>query len=691
MSNTTVKTFTFGTRRIRVNNRLVITLTISVLFVLGFFTIRKIEHEVKSIARFSLEQSLRANAESMLQFLGSKKAEMTIISQNPELLDFASTVTEDFAVMNASDMERSVAFKNLSKRMANLIQKSDYIDFYLVNLEGVYVASSDAKYYRLQGPRLRDELTSVLDKGDVFVSLPVFAQKDKNDPDKVPLMFTARNLYKEGKLFARLALRLDPARHFSRVMKASRSGESGETYAINRDGMMISESRFLDGLKKGGLLDETDASAVLRVKVQTPKGSPTFMARNVLSESKDVLYPNINSNIDGYLDYRGAEVIGAWTFLSEYGFAITSEVDEKEAFSSLDIIRFNFRMMLGLAALFAIGLVIYSRMTVKMQEKFRDALKEARELGQYALHEKLGEGGMGIVYKATHKMMHRETALKLLKPDACTERDLKLFENEVQQTCKLTHPNTISIYDYGKTDDGTFYYVMEYLKGMELDDIVKRNGIIPANRAIYFLKQICGSLYEAHSAGLVHRDIKGQNVFITTRGGEQDIVKVLDFGLVREIADTDNSMIDNVSGTPKYMSPESVTRPREVDHRTDIYAVGILAFYMLTAEYPFTGSTPIAILMQHVNDNPPRVSSLNFKVSAELEAIVMKCLEKDPQDRFQTTKEMSDALDKCDEGSWRSGDAEQWWSKNNTLIEGSDSSIRIEHDIERTIQIELGD
>mgnify|MGYP001976170975 CR=1 FL=1 len=345
--------------------------------------------------------------------------------------------------------------------------------------------------------------------------------------------------------------------------------------------------------------------------------------------------------------------------------------------------------MLGMAAVFAVGIIIYSRMTVSMQENFKYALSEARELGQYALIEKIGEGGMGIVYKATHKMMHRDTALKLLKNEACSDRDLKLFENEVRQTCKLNHPNTIRVYDYGKTDDGTFYYVMEYLEGMELDDIIKNIGAMPPSRVIHFLKQICASLNEAHKAGLVHRDIKAQNIFITNIGEEYDVVKVLDFGLVREVSDTDNSMVDNVSGTPRYMSPEAVLHPRDVDHLTDIYAIGILGFFMLTGDYPFSGSTPVAILMKHVNKTAPRPSLfLDEPLPKDLEDIIMKCLEKEKENRPQSTKEIISMLEKCEDYlAWTPSNAEKWWGKNsddNNAVD-EEASTQIEH----TIQIKL--
>ncbi|MCH2206028.1 MAG: serine/threonine protein kinase [Lentisphaerales bacterium] len=689
MSNS-VKSYSFGTRTIRFNNRIVITAVVVLLFSIGFFTIRKIENGLHSIAKEGLEQTLNANAESLIQYLEDQKSDSNIVTKNPELVKLAESLV-DYSYKNGVEtIEQQSAYSDFSKRLSGLLKDLEFTDYYLINMNFTHIVTSDPSYKGRKVGVLPDELLRTLKAGKVYVSLPIFMKGEEEKLNAKPLMFTAQYIYRNNQAFAILALRLDPSEEFSRVMFKSRTGESRETYAINSDGMMISNSRFLKGLQNEGLIQEGQKSSVLKLKVQSPDGKLTVMAESALSKATKVTYPNLESNTEGYDDYRGVNVIGAWTYLADYGFAITSEIDYDEAYQSLFIIRNNFRIMLGLAVLFGLGTVVYSRKAVKMQVKFRDALKEAKELGQYVLTKKLGEGGMGVVYKATHKMMHRDTALKLLKNEACTDRDLKLFENEVQQTCKLTHPNTIRVYDYGKTDDGTFYYVMEYLEGMELNDIVKRMGPLSPERAIYFLKQICASLNEAHSIGLVHRDIKSQNVFITQQGGEYDVVKVLDFGLVREVSDTDNSMLDNVSGTPAYMSPESVVRPRDVNHSSDLYAVGILGFYILTGGYPFEGSTPVSLLMKHVNEKPPRPSEILGKpLPKDLENVIFKCLEKEQEDRPESARHLFDLLDNCEaSGNWDLQKAEKWWGAKPMIKAEKKDEISTKA-IDQTVQISL--
>ena len=688
--NSSVKSFSFGTRTIRINNRIVISVVIVLLFTVGFFTIRKVESAVQESARNSLQLTLNANALYLLEYLDSQKSSTSLASKSPELLQAAQLLVDHSYKNGLEGIEGNSAFIEFSTRLKSLLKEKNFTDFYLINMDFQHIATSDTSYKGRKVGQLPEELLRTLNAGDVYVSLPVFKNGEEDKVNGQSLMFTAQYMFKEGKPFAILALRIDPTAEFSRVMMRSRSGETAETYALNREGFMISNSRFVKDLSESGFIEKDQKSSVLKVRVEKPDGGLTIMAKSALSKKPEVNYPNLESNVEGYLDYRGVDVIGAWTYLSEYNFAISTEIDYDEAYSSLFIIRTNFRIMLGLAALFAIGIVIYSRKTLKMQEKFRDAIKEARELGQYALIKKLGEGGMGIVYKATHKMMHRDTALKLLKNEACTERDLKLFENEVRQTCKLSHPNTIRVYDYGKTDDGTFYYVMEYLEGMELDDIVKKMGPLSPERAIYFLKQVCASLNEAHTAGLVHRDIKGQNVFITQQGGEYDVVKVLDFGLVREISDTDNSMVDNVSGTPKYMSPESVVRPRDVNHSSDLYAVGVLGYYILTGSYPFEAATPVALLMKHVNEEPPKPSEIFGKALPEdLEKVILMCLEKEQSDRPKSARHLFELLDECeDSGKWDLHKAEKWWDVK-TITKDDDVYDGTTEVFENTIQINL--
>ena len=295
----------------------------------------------------------------------------------------------------------------------------------------------------------------------------------------------------------------------------------------------------------------------------------------------------------------------------------------------------------------------------------RKIAREARQLGQYALEEKIGEGGMGEVYRARHAMLRRPTAVKLLTGDG-SESQLHRFEKEVQLTARLTHPNTISVYDYGRTPEGIFYYAMELLDGLTLQKLVDDDGPQPAGRVIHLLRQVCAALKEAHGIGLIHRDIKPANIHLCRRGGVPDFVKVLDFGLVREVKDAGDvtrSNVDAVVGTPLYMAPEAILTPDRIDARADIYGLGCVAYYLATGAPPFEGKSVVEICAHQLH-SIPQPPSQRGPVPDDLERLILSCLAKDRNDRPEGAEALSRALERCrDASSWTEGDAESWWTR----------------------------
>jgi eukaryotic-like serine/threonine-protein kinase len=298
----------------------------------------------------------------------------------------------------------------------------------------------------------------------------------------------------------------------------------------------------------------------------------------------------------------------------------------------------------------------------------RTELHDARKFGQYRLLKKIGAGGMGEVYMAEHELMKRPCAIKLIKPEAGSDPTaLARFEREVRSAASLSHPNSIDIYDYGHSEDGTFYYVMEYLPGMSLEELVRKAGPLPPGRVIYLLRQACAGLAEAHGIGLVHRDLKPANIFIAHRGGETDVAKVLDFGLVKLTQDPSAPALTaelTVSGTPSYMAPEQATGNRDLDVRADVYALGAVAYFALTGQPPFAGESAFAIMMAHARDQVIPPSEVQHGIPADLEAVVLKALEKKPDDRYPNAKEMGRALAACeDASSWGADQADSWWAE----------------------------
>ena len=291
---------------------------------------------------------------------------------------------------------------------------------------------------------------------------------------------------------------------------------------------------------------------------------------------------------------------------------------------------------------------------------------EAEQLGAYALKEQLGSGGMGDVYRAEHRLLKRQCAVKLIRPDkAADETALARFETEVQATARLTHPNTIEIYDYGATQDGIFYYAMEFLPGMNLQEMVEQYGPLPPDRVVHLLRQVCSALQEAHSAGLIHRDIKPGNIFAAERGGIYDVAKLLDFGLVKSIRPVNGSakltMDGPVVGSPLFAPPE-VMDEAEPDARSDIYSLGATAWFLLTGQAVFPGENPIKVLLAHASQTPRPPSELNDEIIPELDAIILKCLMKNPADRYPDVSQLAADLEDCTcPDCWTQEIAAEWW------------------------------
>jgi serine/threonine-protein kinase len=297
-------------------------------------------------------------------------------------------------------------------------------------------------------------------------------------------------------------------------------------------------------------------------------------------------------------------------------------------------------------------------------------LEEARRLGPYALEEKLGQGGMGEVFKARHVLLGRIAAVKVVR-GAADHASVARFEREVQLTSRLTHPSTVQVYDYGRADDGTFYYAMEHIDGLTLWQLVALDGPQPPGRVVSLLLQICASLAEAHALGLVHRDVKPDNVLVCVRALVPDVIKVVDFGLARftHAAAPAPEIPGVVMGTAQYMAPEAVRAPSSVDARADLYSVGALAYFLLTGTDLFHGATPV-VLSQQMHAVPQRPSSrLGAELPAGLERIVMRCLEKDPNARPQSALELAVELRATDAArTWSSEDSAEWWRHNGERV-----------------------
>ncbi len=334
-----------------------------------------------------------------------------------------------------------------------------------------------------------------------------------------------------------------------------------------------------------------------------------------------------------------------------------------------------------------------SALASRVIHRLRKEVSDIQRLGQYNIDRKLGEGAMGVVYQATHGMLKRPTAIKLLRPEIADDESLERFRREVQLTAKLTHPNTVTIYDYGRTPDGLFYYAMELLGGATLTQVVEAGGPQPVERVVRILRDAALALNEAHEAGLIHRDIKPSNIMLARQGGVPDVTKVLDFGLVKnlgKIDDLEQTNTMSVKGTPHYLSPEAIQEPQAIDARTDLYALGAVGYYLLAGRHVFEGKTIMEVCLHHLHTKPiPLAETCPEEVPPELESLLMACLAKSQPDRPATGEELADALDKLDVARWTRAEAEAWWDVYGKDIEQAKQPV-VTSATEHTVAVDLG-
>jgi hypothetical protein len=569
--------------------------------------------------------------------------------------------------------------------MPKLKLLSGYVGFMVIGPDSVVLASNDDAAVGRTLTGYRKDIFGVALAGKATVSRPfrsvLMLKNEKGElRGDLPTMYAiAPVLGSKGTPIAAIGLRIRPEEQFTRILQVVRFGASGESYAFDKNGTLLSQSRFDDELKQVGLLaDQPDAMSILTVEIRDPqvdmhRGKRPTVRRSeqpLTRLAEDAVQGKNGYDADGYRDYRGVASVGAWRWLPEYGMGIGVEVDAAEAFRPVYILRRAFWILMALLALAAVGIFVAMLVIARQQRALQQAALAAKQLGQYALEKKLGAGGMGTVYKARHAMLRRPTAVKLLDVEKMSPAAIARFEREVQLTSALTHPNTVAVFDYGRTPEGIFYYAMEYLEGLNLDDFVKKFGPLPEGRVIYLMRQVCGALAEAHAAGMVHRDIKPANIFLTQRGGMRDFVKVLDFGLVKSMGTPEEMNLTSpraMLGTPLYMSPEAINHPDSVDTRADVYAVGAVAYYLVTGTPVFDGASVMEVCMKHSKETPEPPSTRGGRhVSPGFEALILRCLSKTPADRPGNGAELLYELDACVVADkWTAVDADAWWTNRN--------------------------
>jgi serine/threonine protein kinase len=654
----------------------------------SYFVRGVVESEVKKNLAAELQTILNADVAALEIWLEGNKRSVTTIVSDPNVYE---PIIELVELSRSPDLEpgdllQSEAQKKLKVELHHWMMADDFRGYGLVTKDALFLAGDRPEVVGRSDLPIPDGLFDQVFAGKATVTRPfgsslVLKTEDGTSRAGVPTMYAVAPVHDaSGEIVAALGFRIQPDHDFTRILSVASAGETGETYAFDKSGLLISQSRFDDQLKQIGLLTDNDETrSILNLQLRNPEVDMTRGHRPAKRRSEqpltkmaaDAIAGNSGIDVDGYSDYRGVQVIGAWTWLSDYEFGVASEVDVAEAYRPLYVLRNAMGALLVLLALSAVAIFVFTVVVARLNKSARAAAMKAAVLGQYSLDEKIGEGGMGVVYRGHHAMLRRPTAIKLLNADHATEDDIARFEREVQLTGKLNHPNTIAIYDYGRTPEGVFYYAMEYLDGMDLDFLGDIHGPQPEGRVIHILEQICGSLAEAHYAGLIHRDIKPANIILNQRGGLHDVVKVLDFGLVKAMdsqANTAITMAGTIIGTPLYMAPEGIESPDEVDARSDLYAIGAVGYFLLTGKPLFDEGTITQICMKQVTELPALPSErAETEIDDDLEQIIMRCLAKNPAERYQTASELEEALQLCNAyNAWTREDARHWWSKHST-------------------------
>jgi hypothetical protein len=625
--------------------------------------------DIEALHVWSKDQEAIAQALAHLPALRPAVQELVAVADRPK----AST----------ADLLHSRALADVRKILTPALPSFGYVDFFVISPSlQVVAANHDAVIKGVvdgyRGTYVKGVLTGPASISKPFRSTMALPDAKGELRAGLPTMFVAAAIPDEkGKPLGVLAFRMRPEAAFTQILQTARFGESGETYAFDENGLLLSQSRFDSDLKRLGLLaDQADAQSILTVEARYPGVDMMEGKRPSLSRAEQPLTKLVAKAVAGddgvlmepYGDYRGVPSVGACRWLPKYGFGVATEVDVADAFGPLYVLRRATRTLFGLLILSAGAIMVSMIVISRQQRRMEKAEKTIRQLGQYTLEEKIGQGGMGSVYRARHAFLRRPTAVKMLGGENVNEAALARFEREVQLTSQLNHPNTIAVYDYGRTPEGVFYYAMEYLQGIDLENLVKTFGPLPDGRVIGILQQMCGSLAEAHEIGLIHRDIKPANIILTMRAGMPDFVKVLDFGLVKALNAEEEAKITQANvtvGTPYYMSPEAVERPDTISALSDIYAIGAVGYFLLTGTPVFTGKTIMEICMKHVRIAPDTPSKrLGREISPALEAVILHCLAKDPSQRPSSTRALGDEIAQCEPlQQWTRAEAEVWWAE----------------------------
>jgi hypothetical protein len=594
----------------------------ALLFALGYWTYRQVETSLREIRAGTMRSLLDSEVNALRVWIAEEIGDAERIARDARVRERIVDVAR------ARPCEGS-ARENLEAVLRPLLRDVGDATFNVVDRNGRLLATRFADYCGLQAsPAFLAEVKPVFEGKARFVR-PFHDAERITKPARLragaPFAWIYAPVRAGENVIAALGIAEPVDAVFASILRSARPGETGEAFAFDQSGVMLTAERF---------------------------GQKTPVNRN----PEGVI-------LDPYVNHRGVEVIGAWRWLPDYAMGVAIEIEAGEAYAPLHYLNVAFGVVFG-ALVIAVLAAAASALSVI---RLRREMGGGRKLGAYALKRRIGEGGMATVYLARHDLLRRPAAVKLLKPARATDEMIARFEREVQMASSLAHPNTVEIFDFGRTRDGLFYYAMEYLDGLTVSEVLTKQNPIPVPRAIHILRQVCAALTEAHGKGVVHRDIKPENIMVCRYGGVYDHVKILDFGLVKHVSEKHSRDLTRslrILGTPLYMAPERLRNPADVDARVDIYALGAVAFLMLTGRKLFESADDLELTSKILNDEPPRASERAPQpIPVELDLLVLSCVEKRREDRPQRVADLVEAFDALAlEHRWTQREAELWWS-----------------------------
>ncbi|MGZ8231742.1 MAG: protein kinase domain-containing protein, partial [Burkholderiales bacterium] len=638
-----------------------------------------------------LQSVLDAEVEAFEVWVNDRRAAVSLWAEEIEVrrdIEALLNISRQ-AGTTARDLANAPARARLQDALGPALKQTGAVAFNVVDPNGLIVETQVPEYTARRvspGPFLL-HLSAVF-RGNAQFIRPYLEQEriaglDKPAFPRAVIWFDAPVRNAAGEVVAALGFAHYASAQFTHILNAAKPGHTGEVYAFAPDGTMLSESRFLPQLQALGLVPaKPDASSMLHVQLRDPGGNlaegfqpslelaarpyTQLAALAIAARGKTEASQRRGVLLEPYRNYRGVEAIGAWRWLAEHDIGIAVEMEAAEAYAPLRYLTLAAVIVLILLT----SVLLAAAWSAFVVRRLRNQVGDARMLGQYRLEREIGQGGMGKVFLARHALLKRPTAVKMLKPHMATDEIVARFEREVQLASQLLHPNTVEIYDYGRTREGVFYYVMEYLDGETLDKVVAGLGAMPIARAIHVLKQLCAALRVAHARALVHRDIKPHNIMLCRRGGEHDVVKILDFGLVKDTErgeSRDITQFQRMLGTPRYMAPERIRNAADADARSDIYSVGAVAYFLVTGRELFYAAADHELTYHVLHTPAPHISEALPGVPRRLDELVARCLAKDRSERPHDVLVVLALLEALAvEYPWTQQQAESCWKAHAT-------------------------